>query len=57
METETRLYRVRDCVYATREEALAAGWPDAEYGEWYSRDLRRVRVGWIALSTDPEDAA
>lgn len=46
--------RVQHAVYATREEALAAGWPDAEFGTWQRspRDAKLVE-GWIAL--DYED--
>lgn len=49
------MYRTR-FVYETREAALAAGWPDAEYGEWCSRDGQTWRTGWLALSGHPDDA-
>jgi hypothetical protein len=52
------LVRVRDQVYDTRELALADGWDDAEYGYWIPSDcdISRGRNGWIALSSDPDDA-
>lgn len=56
MGDKQRLYRVRDAVYPTREAAIAEGWDDAEYGLWCTRDGNLWRTGWIALSTEPEDA-
>lgn len=45
-----RLLRVQYRVYETREAALAAGYPDAEFGTWQtSPRSTRLREGWIAL--------
>jgi len=46
----------QDCVYPTREAALADGWPDAEWGWWAPPSGGQVaaRWGWIALG--PEEA-
>jgi len=54
----TDLIRVRDQIYDTRGAAVAAGWDDAEYGWWVPADgdISRGRHGWIALSSDPDDA-
>jgi hypothetical protein len=52
---EPKLYRTR-FVFPTREAAVAAGWADAEYGVWYSRDLARQTEGWLALSAHADDA-
>lgn len=48
------LIRVRDAVFATREEALAAGYPDAEYGWWVpsNGNIAKARWGWIALEEE-----
>jgi hypothetical protein len=49
------LTRVRYCVFDSREEAISAGWPDAEYGDW-QRDpaIAATAPGWIALTADVE---
>jgi hypothetical protein len=54
----SNLIRVRDQIYDSREAAVAAGWDDAEYGYWIPSDcdISRGRNGWIALSSDPDDA-
>lgn len=45
-----KLVRVQFAVFATREEALAAGWPDAEFGTWQMSPRSTECVeGWIAL--------
>jgi hypothetical protein len=44
------LVRVRFAVYPTREAAVAAGYPDAEYGTWQTSPASpRCVEGWIAL--------
>jgi hypothetical protein len=49
-EGQTGVCRVQFAVYATREAALAAGWPDAEEGTWQLRPSSAECVeGWIAL--------
>jgi hypothetical protein len=46
----TQLVRVQFAVYPTREAALAAGYPDAEYGTWQkSPSACQCVEGWIAL--------
>ncbi len=51
--TTERLIRVQYAVYPTREAALAAGWPDAEYGTWQaSPSSTRCVDGWIAMRYD-----
>lgn len=51
-----KLMRVRDQVFASREEAIAAGWADAEWGWWVpsNGDLKRACWGWIALTPDED---
>jgi hypothetical protein len=48
------MIRVRDYVYDSHAEAVAAGWPDAEYGWWVPANGRigGARWGWIALDHD-----
>jgi len=45
--------RVRYSVYASKEAALADGWPDAEYGVWQRTPASpELIAGWIALDYD-----
>lgn len=48
------IYRQQFAVFATREDAIVAGWPDAEYGTW-QRSPSSVECvdGWIALDSTP----
>jgi hypothetical protein len=52
-----RLIRVRDAVYPTREAALAAGYPEAEYGWWVPANcnLARAAWGWKPLDYEEDD--
>jgi len=52
----TTMIRQRDQIFDTREEALAAGYPDAEYGWWVpsNGNQSRARWGWIALGEREE---
>jgi len=44
------LVRVQFAVYPTREAAITAGYPDAEWGTWQERPSSTKCVeGWIAL--------
>lgn len=44
------LVRMQYCVYASKEDALAAGFPDAEFGVWQvSPASTKLIEGWIAL--------
>ncbi len=47
----TNLIRVQYKVYDTREAALTAGFPDAEFGVWGTSPLfpKQRSEGWIAL--------
>jgi hypothetical protein len=47
--------RQRYMVYASLADALAAGWPDAEQGEWQRGPNRDPEPGWIALDYTPSD--
>jgi hypothetical protein len=48
--SQADLIRVQFAVYPSREAALAAGYPDAEYGTWQRRPSSTECVdGWIAL--------
>lgn len=49
--TEPPTIRQQFAVYASREEAIAAGWPDAEFGCWQkSPKSTALFQGWIALN-------
>ena len=52
----TRLVRVRDTVFSSREEALAAGFPEAEYGWWVpsNGDTKAAKWGWCPLQEEDE---
>lgn len=44
------LVRMRYFVYASKEEALDAGFPDAEFGYWQASPASaNLTEGWIAL--------
>jgi hypothetical protein len=55
-KTDVRLVRQRDRVYDTREAAILAGWPDAEFGFWIpaNGDASQGQEGWIALDYDSD---
>lgn len=59
MATEARrMIRVREAgVYATREAALTAGYPDAECGWWVPQncDPSLASEGWLALEYESDD--
>jgi len=45
-----KLNRVRVAPYATPEEALAAGYPACQWGQWIGvQGARQVLVGWLPL--------
>jgi len=41
--------RVQYSVFDSREAAIAAGWADAEFGDWQESLNGKIRKGWIAL--------
>lgn len=46
-----KLIRVQFKIYSTGEAAMAAGWPDAEWGTWQtSPGDTSLSEGWIALN-------
>ena len=50
--------RVQYAVFPTREDARAAGWPEAEYGVWQvTPSAARCEPGWIALDAPESFAA
>lgn len=51
------LIRVQYRIFDSRQAALAAGYPDAEWGEsWQiSPGSTEMRPGWIALDCPDED--
>lgn len=50
-----KLVRQRGQIFESHEAALAAGYPDAEFGWWIpaNGDIGNAKQGWIAL--DYED--
>lgn len=57
MTTDRRLVMVRDAVFAKREDALVAGYPDAVWGFWVpsNGDLSRATYGWQACEVEQDD--
>jgi hypothetical protein len=52
--SEPRIVRIQHAVYASREEALADGWLDAEYGWWVTGWDCNGTWGWIACDQEEE---
>lgn len=50
MSKSEELVRVQFAVFSTKQEALDAGYPDAEEGTWQEKPSSSVLIdGWIAL--------
>ena len=55
-DDQTRMFRVQYAVFPTRQAALDAGWPDAQFGSWQvSPASSETRQGWIALTDEEEE--
>lgn len=43
------IVRVQYAVFASKDEAIAAGYVDAEYGYWQQSPGGEIKEGWIGL--------